>query len=652
MLPQHVAAEYAEADLPIPPYTLGVWLGDGSSASMVITSHDDDQPFVRSRIESEGVATSDQATRMTFGILGVRGKFVELDLLRNKHIPALYLQASVAQRRALLHGLMDTDGNVSKAGQCMFSTKSEALRDGFMELCHSLGIKASWCVTRARIGDKDFGDHYRFSFYDADACYLPRKRERCRGYTKKPTGRYISFWPDGVADTVCIKVANGDGLFMAGRGYILTHNTKSEYWSWLNPSFYLGHHPNHKIIQVSNTAELAVGFGRRVRDVMESQDYKDLFGGVSIKADSRSAGRWNTNRGGDYYATGIGGALAGRGAHILNIDDPTSEVQALAGQYDPKIFDEGFEWYGLARQRLQPGGAIVICATRWSKRDIPGQVIAHAMDKDNMDDWKIFNFPAVFEDTQNPLWPEFWSYEELMKVKSEIPPARWNAQYQQNPTTEGGAIIKREDWKPWPKSQLPAFSYVIDSWDTAFTAKTANNFSARTRWGVFYHPDADGRSKAAVMLIDSYRDRLEFPALKTQVKSDYGTGDFVDLILVEGRGSGISLIDELIYAGFPVEPFVPARKSGESNDKVARAVRVSDIFRSGVVFYNTDCALNDVTIDECADLPRGDNDDLADTVTQAIQHLRDRSFIGSNNDTYQLYEDDEIGNVRPRGRIY
>lgn len=429
-------------------------------------------------------------------------------------------------------------------------------------------------------------------------------------------------------------------------------HTKSLFCSWLNPSFYLGHHPANKIIQVSNTAELAAGFGRQVRDTMESEEYRSLFGGVSIKADSRSAGRWNTNRGGDYYATGIGGALAGRGAHILNIDDPTSEVQAMAGQHDPKIFDEGFEWYGLARQRLQPNGVIVICATRWSKRDIPGQVIAHAMDKDNMDDWKIFDFPAIFEDTQSPLWPEYWSYEELLKVKSEIPPARWNAQYQQRPTTEGGAIIKRDDWKPWNKAALPAFSYVIDSWDTAFTAKTANNFSARTRWGVFYHPDADGRNKANIMLIDSYRDRLEFPALKVQVKNDYGSGDFVDLILVEGRGSGISLIDELIYAGFPVEAFVPARKAGISNDKVARAVNVADIFRSGVVWYNTNCALNEVTIDECADLPRGENDDLADTVTQAVQHLRDRSFIGSSQDTYQLFEDDELGPVRPSGRIY
>ncbi|HNS40052.1 MAG TPA: hypothetical protein PKJ56_07360, partial [Promineifilum sp.] len=286
--------------------------------------------------------------------------------------------------------------------------------------------------------------------------------------------------------------------------------------------------------------------------------------------------------------------------------------------------------------------------------DLSGQILAKAIDNDTIDDWKEFRFPAIFPETGNPLWPEFWSLEELLKVKAEIPPARWNAQYQQDPTTEGGAIIKKEDWRPWQSSKLPGFSYVIDSWDTAFTSKTANNFSARTRWGVFWHPDQDGRNKAAVMLIDSYRDRLEFPALKHQVKEDYGSGDFVDLILVEGRGSGISLIDELIYAGFPVEAFVPARKAGGiSNDKVARAVNVSDIFRSGAVWYNTNCPLNDVTIEECADLPRGESDDLADTVTQAIQHLRDRSFIGSNFDTNQLFEDDDnMGPVRPRGRIY
>jgi hypothetical protein len=193
----------------------------------------------------------------------------------------------------------------------------------------------------------------------------------------------------------------------------------------------LGHNPNHKVIQVSNTAELAAGFGRRVRDTMESEEYKNLFGGVTIKADSRSAGRWNTSKGGDYYATGVGGALAGRGAHILNIDDPHSESDALLGQYNPKIFDDCFEWYGLARQRLQPGGVVIITATRWSKRDLTGQVLAKAVDTDTIDDWKEFTFPAIFEDTMNPLWPEYWSLEELLKVKKEIPPSRWLAQYQQ-----------------------------------------------------------------------------------------------------------------------------------------------------------------------------------------------------------------------------
>lgn len=484
---------------------------------------------------------------------------------------------------------------------------------------------------------------------------LEDARNTFMGYARYMFPQYVGKFVEGRHHREMAKIF--DGINRGELKRVLIHlpprHTKSEFCSWLNPSFYFGHHPNHKIIQISNTAELAAGFGRRVRDTMESQPYKDLFGGVTIKADSRSAGRWNTSRGGDYYATGVGGALAGRGAHILNIDDPHSETDALLGQYNPKIFDDAFEWYGLARQRLQPGGVIVLCMTRWSKRDMSGQIMAKAIDQGNAEEWRDFSFPAVFQETQNPLWPEFWSYEELMKIKKEIPPNRWNAQYLQNPTIDGGAIIKRDQWKPWTKSQLPAFSYVIDSWDTAFTSKTANNFSARTRWGVFYYPDADGRNKANIMLIDSYRDRLEFPALKFQVKSDYGTGEFVDIILVEGRGSGLSLIDELHYAGFPVEPFVPARKAGGvSNDKVARAANVSDIFASGVVWYNPECPLNDVTIEECADLPRGESDDLADTVTQAVQFLRDRSFIGSINDTYQLFEDDEVGPVRPNGRIY
>ena len=429
-------------------------------------------------------------------------------------------------------------------------------------------------------------------------------------------------------------------------------HTKSEFASWNFPAQYFGHHPSHKIMQISNTAELASGFGRRVRDSMESREYAEIFEEVTVKADSRSAGRWNTNRGGDYFATGVGGAIAGRGADALIIDDPHTEAQAQAAVYDPKVYDDAYEWYRVGpRQRLQPGAAIIIVMTRWAKRDLAGQVFNHAVESGAIDEWKIFNFPAVFDETQNALWPEYWSYEELMRIKRDIPLYRWMSQYQQTPTTDEGAIIKRDYWKPWERDRLPEFSYILDSWDTAFTAKTTGDYSAMTRWGVFYYPDANGRPLANVMLIDSYRDRLEFPALKTELRQQY-RDHHADTILIEQRGSGISLYQEMGSMGMPIEPVNTGRMgAGISNDKVARANAVVDIFKSGIVWYNPSCKLNEVTIEECSDLPRGDNDDLADTVTQALKRLRDGYFVGTQHDEDQIYdEDDET--VRPRGRIY
>ncbi len=429
--------------------------------------------------------------------------------------------------------------------------------------------------------------------------------------------------------------------------------TKSEFTSWLLPSFLLGHNPKGKIIQVSNTAELASGFGRKVRDTMETPEYHEIFPGVGIKSDSRSAGRWNTNHGGEYYATGIGGALAGRGADALIIDDPHTEAEAQAAIHNPKAFDATYEWYVLARQRLQPGGVILIVMTRWSKKDLAGQVIQKAMEDGSIKDWTIIDYPAELPSGES-LWPQFWPIEELLKVKRDIPPSRWLAQYHQRPTSDSGAIIKSSDWKPWTKPRLLEFIYTLSSYDTAYTTNTANDYSARTDWGVFWHPDKNGRDIPNVMLISSWRDRLEYPALKSKVLDDVQNMN-PDTTLIETRGSGRTLVDDLRSMGLFIEEFTPARgATGTSNDKVARANAVADVFSSGIVWYNTECPLSSTTIEECSDLPRGEHDDLADTVTQAIKSLRDRMLIGTQHDQNPLYRDDqdEDSHRRYQGRIY
>ncbi len=239
-------------------------------------------------------------------------------------------------------------------------------------------------------------------------------------------------------------------------------HTKSEFASYLLPSWFLGRFPGKKIIQTSHTAELAVGFGRKVRNLVDSDRYKDVFPEVALQADSKAAGRWATNYAGEYFAIGVGGAVTGKGADLLIIDDPHSEQEATLAEVNPEIYDKTYEWYTSGpRQRLQPGGAIVVVMTRWSKKDLTGQVLKAAAQRSG-EEWEVIEFPAILP-SGNPLWPQFWSLQELEALKQELPNGKWMAQYQQQPTSDVSAIVKRDWWKIWERDNAPPCSYMIQS---------------------------------------------------------------------------------------------------------------------------------------------------------------------------------------------
>jgi len=289
-------------------------------------------------------------------------------------------------------------------------------------------------------------------------------------------------------------------------------HTKSEFASFLLPAWFLGQYPEKKIIQTAHTAELSVGFGRKVRNLVDSEDFKKVFPGLQLRADSKAAGRWSTNKNGEYFAIGVSGAVTGKGADLLIIDDPHSEQEGQSG--DPSVFDRTYDWYTSGpRQRLQPGGAIIIVMTRWHMRDLTGKIIKSSAQRTGSDEWEVIEFPAIMP-SGKPLWPEFWSQTELEALRSELPAPKWNAQYQQNPTAEEGALSKREWWKRWEPDYPPQCEFVIQSWDTAFLKTQRADYSACTTWGVFYQPDDDGLSQPNIILLDAYKERLEFPELK------------------------------------------------------------------------------------------------------------------------------------------
>ena len=452
-------------------------------------------------------------------------------------------------------------------------------------------------------------------------------------------------WPSFINGAHHVKMARAFERVARGECKRLIINmpprhTKSEFASYLLPAWFLGNFPHKKVIQTSHTAELAVGFGRKVRNLVDSDAYKRVFSGVALQSDSKAAGRWNTSAGGDYFAIGVGGAVTGKGADILIIDDPHSEQEAALAEVNPEIYDKTYEWYTSGpRQRLQPGGSIIIVMTRWSKKDLTAQVLKAAAQRDG-DEWEVIEFPAILP-SGSPLWPEFWSLKELQTLKNELPNQKWMAQYMQNPTSDASAIVKREWWKEWEEEDPPQCEFVLQSWDTAFEKHNRADYSACTTWGVFYHPDDSGIMQANIILLNAMRARMEFPQLKKKALEEAREWE-PDSIIIEKKASGAPLIYEMRSMGIPVQEFTPSK----GNDKISRLNAVSDLFASGRVWVPGTRWAEEV-VDEVASFPGGDHDDYVDSVSMALMRFRKGGYIRTVND-----EPDEIREFKRKRTYY
>jgi predicted phage terminase large subunit-like protein len=419
---------------------------------------------------------------------------------------------------------------------------------------------------------------------------------------------------------------------------IAPRHGKSELISYLAPAWFLGKHPAKKVIMASHTADLAVNFGRRVRNLVGSDAYKDIFPDISLQADSKSASRWGTNFNGEYFAIGVGGALAGRGADLFIIDDPHSEQDAKLGKSD--VFLPAWEWFQSGPlQRLMPGGAIVVVMTRWSKLDLTGQIVNQMVKNEDVDQWEVVEFPAILEDKMGnevPLWPEFWSIEELQARRAAIDVRYWNAQYMQNPVSEEGALIKREWWNIWEEEDPPVCEFIIMTLDAAQEANNRADYNALTTWGVFFNEDVNNYN---IILLNAIKQRLEFPELKQLCIEEYREWE-PDAFIVEKKSNGAALYQEFRRMGIPVGEFTP----GKGQDKISRVNAVSDLFAGGVVWAPDRRWAHEV-IEECNDFPAGANDDLVDSTTLALSRFRQGGFIRLPND-----EEEDIQMFKGRGQ--
>jgi len=416
----------------------------------------------------------------------------------------------------------------------------------------------------------------------------------------------------GEKDRICVNIPPRHG--------------KSQLVSIFFPAWFLGRNPNKKVMMVSHTTDLAVDFGRKVRNLIAVDAYKSIFPTVNLASDSKSAGRWNTSVGGEYYACGVGSALAGRGADLLLVDDPHSEQDVINGNFS--VFEKAYEWYTFgARTRLMPGGRVAIIQTRWHMDDLTGRVVRDMGQNERADEFEVIEFPAILDikdaktgkSVQKPLWPEFFDLDALLRTKASMPTFQWNAQYQQEPTAEEAALIKREWWNIWTKEDPPKCEYLIMSLDSAAEKHNRADFTALTTWGVFFNEDTDAYN---IILLNSIKKRLEFPELKQLALEEYADWE-PDSFIVEKKSSGVAIFQEMRRMGLPVQEYTPHRGSG---DKLARLNSVADIVASGIVWVPETRWAEEV-VEEIAGFPFMSHDDLVDSTVMALMRFRQGGFI-------------------------
>ena len=416
---------------------------------------------------------------------------------------------------------------------------------------------------------------------------------------------------------------------------------KSEFSSYLFPAYFLGKYPEKKIIMGTHTAGLSEDFGRRIRNLLDTEEYHEIFPDTNVATDQKAAGKWSTGAGGQYYAAGVGGALAGRGADLFVIDDPHSEQDVKANSR--LAFDTAWSWFQTGPlQRLMPGGAIIIVMTRWGKLDLTGRLIDYQTKNPEAVPWEIVELPAILnegDEDEKSLWPEQWPLAQLKATKASIDPQYWNAQYMQQPTSNSAAIISRKLWRVWEAEDPPKCDYIIQSWDTAHEANNRADYSACTTWGVFYNEEE--RDEAQIILLDAFKDRMEFPELKASALKHWKEWE-PDAFIVEKKAAGAPLIQEFRAMGIPVQETSPSR----GNDKIVRVNAISDLFASGKV-WAPDTRWAREVIEEVASFPNGDNDDFVDTTSQALLRFRQGGFISLDSD-----EKDEPKYFRRRAAAY
>lgn len=534
-VPTPSAVEFPEQALPLDAYALGVWLGDGATETGRIDMAAGDRE-VWERVAASGLPISSETAHPATGVVRVHfgtgkpgtfgpltAKLDALGVLHAKAIPEVYLRGSVAQRLSLLAGLMDTDGCTEKeTGRCRIVTTNEAVRDGIVDLCTTLGFRP--CVSKqdpvlSSSGIQGRKVCYTVGFQPTMPIPVSLERRRCTRFAHQRRVSIVAIEPADNEPGRCIEVDADDGLYLVGHNLIPTHN--SELASKRFPAWFMGNQPRRHIIAASYNSDLASDFGREVRNIVASRRYQSVFD-TALSEDSSAANRWHTNAGGMYAAVGIGTATTGRGAHVLLIDDPFRDRQeADSERHREKVW----RWYtSTAYTRLESDirrgdvteddelwrdllddiesgdaqpfeGAIVGICTRWHEDDWAGRV--EAAEVHGGEKWEVLDLPAIRDDGR-PLWPAKYPLPMLERIRETIGERDWSALYQQRPTPDEGAYFKREWFRHY--DAMPTNLRTYGASDYAVTAK-GGDYTVHVVAGV--DPDDN------IYIIDVWRSQAE-----------------------------------------------------------------------------------------------------------------------------------------------
>lgn len=666
--------ELPEAALPIDPYLLGLWLGDGSSYDARVTIGAEDYEHLSGQLAARGITIHPvPSSPLEYWVEGLQRPLRAAGLLGKglKRIPAEYLRASVGQRLELLRGLMDSDGNVSSAGQCFYSGNSLTLVGGVQELVRSLGAKASIGVCRATLYGKDCGPYYRCSFYLPGSATITRKVSRTRSPVGFGAHHYVKATPAGRADTVCIQVAAPDGLFLAGEAMVPTHN--SELASVYGPAWWRGMHPDDYVMVASHTADLAYGFSQRVRNQVATEEWPwpdvKLRPGVATVKEWHLAAPWL----GRYMATSVGGSPAGRGGHLIVIDDAVASRQAA---YSETVRNVAWEWYASdIYTRRQPGARILVIGTRWHDDDLQGRLLHRMMDGSG-EHWDVVHMPAFCREEPEPwalipgtprwrelftaeddaafgvregwhdplgrevgqaLWPTWYDEAALEQTRRTMGDQAFDALYQGSPRAGGGAFYQEDMFaERYRTIDDLTLTRVILSTDSAFKEGTNTSYSVIAVWGV-----AQYLGQEWYALLDVWRNRVGFPALQAAAYAMWDKwceeaprhakgGSLVPLMVIEDKASGQSLLQQLAVPRpgkgqvlcFPYKP-------ATGSTKESRTDAVLPVFRAGRVLLPEQAEWLGPWMAEHLGFNTYATNDQVDTTSQALDVLYNKRHAPS-----------------------